>query len=204
MTDKITGRLLYTGWLNRPWRLVPPKGDDIDLFPLVDTALTKWNGQAANHDQTRDSYALFLDGESEFDIKYTTDGNAGLWKRNGFGFSNIIAYFDCALVWLSGRMVVIEIDDDRIHLAADPAEEVFGLHFTHSNSCAVPDGAERTVCKISTDDTCIFLCCGADGFSCEKFSGSTARLLLDRHHKGEMNASRIGSCALLGREDIDG
>ncbi|KKW31632.1 MAG: Phosphoenolpyruvate synthase [Candidatus Uhrbacteria bacterium GW2011_GWA2_52_8d] len=50
-------------------------------------------------------------------------------------------------------------------------------------------------------ETCIFVAVGGGGFLCEKFSGSTARMMLDRFATRTMNAGRIGNCAVLGRKD---
>jgi hypothetical protein len=35
---------------------------------------------------------------------------------------------------------------------------------------------------------------------CEKFNTPMARILLNRHHEGTMNATRIGDCAVTGRK----
>ena len=116
--------------------------------------------------------------------------------------SNVHVCLDEALGWLSGRLVEIEIEDGKqVKFSADASEEVFGVYFTgEGNSCKIPNGAVKAVCKIGQRDCCIFLSAGADGFNCEKFNSPMVRMLLDRLAKGTMRASRIGNCALLGRK----
>ncbi len=197
----INGTLLFTGWFNRPWRLVQESGAEVDLFPLIDGVFQRANGQPASHDQTLSSYEFDVDPVSDFDLVHETDKHVYLDKRGDFGFSNVAAYLESALGWLSGRSVFVDIEDNRFSIRANPAEEVFTLKFFgKGNSCRVPTGKERDLCKVGEADCCIFLACGPDGFECLKFADGTARMLLDRHHRGDMRASRIGNCAVNGRE----
>jgi len=200
--EEFKGRLLYMGWFNKPWSLIM-EGGEIDLWPVVDKFLVSLNSKHADHDQTRDSYTLSVDENSEFQFKYIPGECVLLEKPEGFGMSNVHAYLDGALGWLSGRLVEIEIEEGkRIKFMADKSEKVYGVYFTgEGNSCKILNGAEKTVCKIGQHDCCIFLSVGADGFHCEKFSGSIARTLLDRLAKGNIHASRIGSCEVLGRKE---
>ena len=202
--QKLNGKLLYMGWFNLPWKLVTDDGE-IDLWPVIDKFLTSLNGKRANHKRERDGYMLAANDASEFAFKYIPGKYVLLEKPEGFGMSNVHAYLDEALGWLSGRMVDIEIEDGKqIKFAADKSEEVYGVYFVgDGNSCEVPSGIEQTVCKIGQRDCCIFLSlsAGAGGFSCEKFNGPMARILLDRLAKGNMRASRIGNCALIGRRE---
>lgn len=200
--QKFKGRLLYMGWFSLPWKLVTDNGE-IDLWPVIDKFLASLNGKRANHDREYDGYTLAADESSESQFKYVPGEYVLLEKSEGFGMSNVHAYLDNALVWLSGQMVEIEIEDGKqIKFMADKTEEVYGVYFVgDSNSCELPSGVEQTVCRIGQHDCCIFLSAGADGFHCEKFSGPTARMLLDRLAKGNIRASRIGSCAILGRKE---
>ena len=200
--QKLKGRLLYVGWFNLPWKLVMDDGE-IDLWPVIDKFLTSLNGKRADHKQERDGYMLATDTASEFAFKYIPGEYVLLEKPEGFGMSNVHAYLDKALGWLSGRMVEIEIEDGKqIKFAADKSEEVYGVYFVgDGNSCEVPSGIEQTVCKIGQRDCCIFLSAGASGFNCEKFNSPIARMLLDRLAKGTMWTTRIGNCALLGRKE---
>ena len=131
--QKLKGRLLYMGWFNLPWKLVTDKGE-IDLWPIIDKFLTSLNGKRANHEQTRDRYALSADESSEFVFKYVP------------GMSNVYAYLDTALGWLSGRLVEIKIEDGKqVKFTADASEEVFGVYFVGGgSSCEVPRDAEKT------------------------------------------------------------
>ncbi|QQG45964.1 MAG: hypothetical protein HYY55_03210 [Candidatus Niyogibacteria bacterium] len=203
--QKLAGILEFSGsWLNRPWALIQQDGSTIDLYPLIDEMLLKMNGKSAEHDQGRESYGLMLNDSAEMVVKYESDGVAVLEKPGGFGMSNIGAYLPSALTWLSGRKVEIEFNDNGFKIAADPSEQVFGVKFFgRGNSCRIPEGVEDSICKVGTSDCCIFAAAGSDGFTCEKFSGSTAEMLLNRHFKGTMRASRVGNCALVGREEDD-
>jgi hypothetical protein len=203
----IEGRLLYMGWFNPPWKLVTDNGE-IDLWPIIDKFLASLNGKRAKHDQKRDGYSLTADESSEFQFKYVPGKYVLLEKLKGFEMSNVHAYnvhayLDETLIWLSGRLVKIEVENGKqIKFIADKSEEVLGVYFfSDGNSCEVPKGVEQTVCKIGQPDCCIFLVVGGDGFSCEKFSGPTARVLLDRLAKGNIRASRIGNCAILRRRE---
>ncbi len=186
MLQKLKGRLLYMGWFHLPWKLVTENGE-IDLWPVIDKFLTSLNGKRADHRQERDGYTLSAEESSKFAFKYVPGQYVLLEKPEGFGMSNVHAYLADALVSLSGRMVEIEIEDGKqMKFAADKTEEVYGVYFVgEGNSCEVPRGVEKTVCKAGQRDCCIFLSAGAGGFFCEKFSGPTARMLLDRLAKGK-------------------
>ena len=199
---KIRGRLQYVGWFNRPWKVLTDNGE-IDLWPIIDKFLTSLNGKNAEHEQKREGYILKTDKKSEFQFKYVPGEYVTLEKTTGFGMSNVHAYLDNALVWLSGRLIEIKIKDGKeLQITADKSEKVFGVYFCDDgNSCEVPKGAEDTICKLGKSDCCIFLTMGLGNFYCEKFSGPTARVLLDRLAKKNMNASRIGNCTVLGRKE---
>jgi len=201
--QKFKGRLLYTGWFNLPWRLVMNDGEEIDILPVINDSLISLNGKRVSYQKTLDSYTLFADVASEFQFKYTPEEYAILLEKKSNGlFINVKAYLDNVLVWLSGRLVEIEIEEDKqIKFFADASEQVFGVYFTDNNSCKVPNGAENTICKAGQPDCCIFLSASSGGFHCEKFNSSIARALLDRLANGNINASRIGNCAILGRKE---
>ena len=178
--------------------------NEIDIWPLVNVFFSSLNGMRAEHKQERDSYTLTENKSSEFKFDYFSGRHAILEidKPGGVGMSNVYAYLDMTLTWLSGRMVEIEVEEGkRIKFMADKSEQVYGLYFFgDGNSCEVPEGIEQTVCKIGQSDCCIFLIAGAGGFGCAKFS-SLARTFLDNLAKGSMRASRIGNCAILGRKE---
>lgn len=200
--NKFKGKLLYMGWFNVPWDLITENGK-VDLWPVVSEFFVSLNGKRANHDRAQDSYTLSVDEESEFQFKYVLGEYVLLEKCKGFGMSNVYSYLEDALVWLSGRMVEIEIEDGkRLKFIANKGEEVHGVYFVgEGNSCEVLSGDERTICKIGQHDCCIFLTAGVGSFFCEKFGGSIARTLLDRLAKGTIRATRIGDCAVLGRRE---
>jgi len=80
-------------------------------------------------------------------------------------------------------------------------EKVFGLYYTVGNSCKIPGSKEQEVCKIKEGNKCcIFLISSTEGLMCEKFS-FVAEIVLDRLAKNEINAKRIGNCAILGRKE---
>ena len=103
---------------------------------------------------------------------------------------------------LSRFLGEVEIEDGkRAKFMADASEQVFGVYFfADGNSCEVPRGAEKSVCKVGQLSCCIFLSVGAGSLSCEKFNRPLARSLLDRLAKGN-RVKRIGNCALLGRKE---
>lgn len=198
---KYKGKLLFMGWFNLPWKLMTDDSE-VDLQPIVNKFFASLKGKRATHNQTSESYTLSADKSSEFQFQYIPDEYIVLKKPKGFGMSNVHAYLENALVWFSGRMVKIEIETGkRIKFMADESEDVFGVYFAGAgNSCEVPSGTEETICKIGQPDCCIFLSITSGGFSCEKFNGPLARMLLDRLAKGNIRASRIGNCKILGRK----
>ncbi len=199
---KIKGRLFYMGWFNRPWNLLVKDGTKVDLWPIVDKFLESLNGQFSDHKQGADSYILRFDKKSDFKLEYLRDELIILKRDGGFGFSNVHAYLDTALVWLSGRMINIEIEDKkRIKFFADKSEKVLSLCLSgNSSSYMIPEGVEKTICKIGQPDCCIFPAISPEGFECRKFSGPIARDLLDRLAKGTIRASRIGNCEIGKRK----
>lgn len=198
--QKLKGRLLYMGWHNLPWRLETSEGNR-DLWPLVEAFLSSINGKRAEQNQESESYELFATDASVFQFSYVPGRRVLLEKTKGFGFSNVYACLDEALVWLSGRLVEVEIEKGRLlHISPDASEQVYKVYFTgKGNSCAVPFDATHSVCKVGTPDCCVFLACNSSGFTCEKFNGIIARILLDRLAEGSIRAKRIGSCSVVGR-----
>lgn len=197
----VRGRLHYTGWLNTPWMLMVENGDTIDLWPAVHEFFVSLDGRHAEHHLATDAYTLMANGDSEFTFHYDPEECAVLQKNIGFGFVNVNAYFGDALVWLSGRLIEVEIADNQLRVAADKSEDVFGVSLMeNSNVGEIPEGTEETVCKMGHGaECCIFLSANADGFRCQKFSGPMARVLLGRLVKQDIRARRIGNCAMLGK-----
>lgn len=197
---RLTGKLFFMGWDNHPWRLFTDEGD-VDLWPVVEQFFLSLHMATVSHYREREGYTLKRDEASPYIFNYPM-----LWASvpDKFEAFNVQAYLEEILVWLSGRMVVVEIDENGFKISADPSEKVHEtLFFGDGNSCRITDDDRETVCKIGKPDCCIFVAVGAEGFTCEKFNGPMARYLLDRLEKGQMRATRIGNCAVRGREGFD-
>lgn len=197
--QKIKGRLRYVGWNNTPWTLTAENGETIDLWPFVHEFFTSFAGRHAEQRLATDAYVLTASEESKFVFNYDPGSRVILEKDDGW--SNVHAYFDDTLVWLSGRLVEVEIADAQLRVAADKSEEVFCVSLDDSNVGEIPNGAEQTICKIGCGaECCIFLTANADGFRCQKFSGPMALIMLGRLAEKDIRAQRIGNCAWLGRK----
>ncbi len=190
------GRLVFMGWDN-PWVLSTGNGD-IDIRKPIDEILVRLDGQLAEHNNGKNFYSIWQDNNSKFRYSYNA---MCLNKVDEFGFSNVQAYLENGLVWLSGRLVEIYAEGSSLKIVADPSEKVFGVYFTKDNYCAVSDEDARGICKPGGTDCCVFLGMGATGFQCLKFAGPTARMLLDRLAQDTIRAKRIGNCEVLGRKD---
>ncbi len=174
---------------------------EVDLWSITDKFLASLNGERANHIQELDCYTLYADESSESRFKYES-GKYAVLKKDSFGASNVHAFMDESLMFLSGRMVEIDIGDGRFRIVADKSEKVYGVYFVDGGkSCEIPVDAEKTICRIGRADCCVFLTVGIGGFYyCEKFYAPVARMMLERLAKGNARASRIGNCAILWRK----
>lgn len=203
MTTELKGKLEFIS-LWHPVKLFTDKGE-VDLREHYFKLFEKLNGVKSKMDTAMNSITICADENSDRVIKYENDKDGILILLNNadgsFGMSNINAYLPDILQRLNGRSVIVSVEEDGISITNNPDEEVFGLYYTRNNCCKIPDDKIKTVCKIGTSDCCIFTAAGADGFECLKFDSPTARHLLDRYSKKEMNASRIGNCAILGRNE---
>ncbi len=196
--EKLKGRLLYVGWFNRPWTLVM-EDKEIDLWPVVDKFFTMLNGKRAKHEWESDGYSLMEDKKSHLRFKYVP--NEYVLLEEPRSFANVHAYLDKSLVWLSGRMVEIEITAKEMKINADKSEEVMGVYRSKKNGlCEVPRGVSLRVCKLGQPDRCIFFSMVKGVFHCEKFNGWSARISLNRLAKSSSSERRslIGSCEILG------
>ena len=203
MTPKeLKGKLEFIS-LWQPIKLFTDNGE-VDLRDYYWRLFENLNGKRATMDDAKNTIEIKADEQSETIIKYENDKDGILIlleKVDGFGASNISAYLPNMLQQLNGREVVLSVSDNGIKISANPKEKVFGLYYTHNNCCKIPDDKIHEVCKIGTKDCCIFFCVSPNGFECLKFDSMSARMLLDRHSKKEMRASRIGNCAILGRKE---
>jgi hypothetical protein len=202
MRENFIGTLEYLTW-DRPWRMTGIAGETFDLRECFWRFAVANRDAPAAHEFTRDNYALKIDKGSDCALQFITVG-AGilLSKTEGFGFSNVSAYLEMTLQTLNGRCVIVHSSAGGFVIEVDPTEEVFGVkYFGNGNSARVPDGAEIEVCKIGSDQACIFLSASGRGFECQKFDSPTARNLLHRKSENAIRAQRIGNCAITGRED---
>ena len=204
---ELKGKLEYHS-LFEPIRLFTDSGE-INLWDHYNKVFTDLNDKKCLHDIQMNSYSVREDENSEYELKYESNffgtENATLViildKIDGFGFSNIGSFLPQILQRLNGMKVVIDIQSNHsITINKDPDEKVYGLYYTDGNSCKIPDGVVKALCKIGESDCCIFCSVSSNGFECLKFS-STCRLLLDRHSKGTIRANRIGNCEILGRKE---
>jgi hypothetical protein len=200
----VTGRLEFTGWFNRPWKLHPLEGGEpFNLYLLINESLKVLNGKRTTMDFDKTSFRLRQDEESEFVVEYREDEIASLTKVEGFGFSNLGHYIPHSLQMYNGRKVTFTAHDDGgYQITPDDTEVLNEVWFGGTgNLCPISDDVVKDVCRPGTTNTCIFLVAGGRGFECAKFCSATARGLLDRYHNRNMRASRIGNCKLMGRKD---
>jgi hypothetical protein len=198
-TIMLSGRLLFRGY-DLPWNLETDTGI-VDLWPVIERFLKSIHRKKASHKDSGESYTLSVNPRSSFSFDYTSRENFLLREKDNTGVSNAQLYLEYTLTRLASRLVKIEIKDDKeMRITVDLSEKVFGVYFAPSgNDSVIPKDAEKTICKIGTRDCCIFFSAGADGFRCQKFCPSMARMLLERAATGQMRASRIGNCQSLGR-----
>jgi len=199
---ELRGKLEYISIFD-PIRLISENGE-LDLREQYFQLFEKLNGQKTKMDYHMNDIEICGDENSDHIIKYENDDNRILIllnKIDNFGFSNIEVYLSDMLQRLNGRSVIVTVSDNGIKITYDPTEEVFGLYYTNSNNCKIPDDKIKSICKIGEKDCCIFCCVGSDGFECLKFNTTSTRMLLGRHNRNEMNATRIGNCAILGRKE---
>ncbi len=195
------GKLTYVGKYYHGWAVVEEDGTTTRLEPIITNILLQLAGKRTSHQGSLNSYSFTADDESEFKLKYKEGYNPILVTVDKFGFSNLGYYIMEALSRFGGRQVLIAHGGTYFTITPDPNEEVMLVKFHKENYCRIPKDKLNEVCKPGTEDCCIFIVCGADSFDCAKFSGSTSRLLLDRYASDNIRASRIGNCALAGRED---
>lgn len=202
---KLEGKIEFLGWWNRPWRLTTDDGKEFDLWTFFENLFQKLNNKPTSMKEEMESFTLFTDEKSDSDLIFEdrSDSCAVLLKnRERFGFSNLIAFLEDTFHRINGRKIIVKIEYQKISFAAVPMEGIFGLYFTEGNSCRIPEGKENKICKIGQGaETCIFTSISGRGFMCEKFNSYMARMLLDRLAKGNINARRVGNCALLGRKE---
>jgi hypothetical protein len=198
---ELIGKLEFIS-LFHPINLTKKDGTVIDLREHFFKVFENLNGINSSMNQTMNSIEIIADASSPSQVKFKNDGESLLILiKSETGMSNISAYLPAMLQKLNGREVILIETETSIKICNTPHEWVFELEYTHGNSCKIPEGQWDTVCQIGTHNTCIFVTAGPNGIMCEKFNTPMARTLLNRHHEGTMNATRIGDCAVTGRKE---
>lgn len=178
---------------------------DIDLRDHLFNVFENLNGKRTKMNISMNGIEIVQDESSTQLVEYKKDDESLLMmlvnEDGSFGMSNIAAHLPDSLQRLNGMTVIASIYDDGFEIVHDSEEKVFGLYYTRNNSCKIPDNKVKSLCKIGKKDCCIFITASSEGFECVKFDSPTARMLLDRLSKGEMRASRIGNCKILGRKE---
>lgn len=198
----LKGKLEFISFWH-PIKLITNDGE-LDLRTEYFRVFTNLNGKKTSMKEGMNDITIYADENSEYQMEFEKNDTIFMMldKINGLGWSNINAYLPDMLQRLNSMQVIVEIDDAHIGICHDENEKVFELKYTgDGNSCKIPDDKVKEICKIGETDCCIFCAVGRDGFSCEKFNSYMSRILLDRHSKGEMRASRIGNCKIIGRID---
>ncbi|UYO50298.1 hypothetical protein KQX64_06910 [Rhodopseudomonas palustris] len=200
LRDLIEGRLDYLTW-DRPW-LIWNGGTSIDLRRPFWLAARLWRNKPCWHSYDRQHYQFGPAADSRYSLKFDRIGDGILLrKRDGFGFVNVATYFEHAMMRSNGRRVIVDVSEQSFLFRPDPSDEVFGVEYFHDgNTARIPAGAEHAICKIGTESACLFAAAEPRGFVCMKFDGPTTRDLLARKAAGDIRATRIGSCAVTGRE----
>ncbi len=199
---KIVGTLNFHGWFH-PWKVITEDGVETDIHPVVASFFKKLAGQPVVFEDEPEGFHLVRDENSPKKLEYKVEGDgvilALLNKDGSFGLSNLTASIPDALQRIDGRNVVITVTDTEMRVQADPNQEVYKLPYTHGNMASIPEGIEKSQCQIGTSNACVFCVATGEGFECSKGNTQMGRMVLDRLAKGEMRASRIGSCLVAGR-----
>lgn len=204
MTIVVEGRLEYLGW-SRPWSVFNEGRIAADLSLPFWAVAQRLKGKSASMPVAPDSFSLKTDTASEYDLEFDEVG-AGIIvsKRDGFGFTNVLAYCEAILCNLNGREIIASIEEESFSVFANPqAPEVPALKRKREGGNLIPisDEIVRSRCGAGTADACIFIVAGSGGFECAKFAQSLTRTLLDRKATGTMRATRIGNCRVDGWEE---
>lgn len=182
------------------------KDGEIDLRVQIFELFEELNGKKTSMTCGMNNLTINADEESKYVMKFLRDTENGgetilmiLDIPDDFGFSNIGAYLPNTLQRLNGMQVIVEVDDKSISFNHDNNEKVHEIKYSDNNSCHISNDDAKNICKIGQKDCCIFLTASGNGFNCEKFNSHMARIFLDRHAEGTMNATRIGNCKIVGR-----
>jgi hypothetical protein len=177
----------------------------LDLRDNIFKLFADINDKPVTMTNTMNSIEICVDKKSEYHMKFEKNDEKEsllilLTKKLEFGFHNLGAYLPDMLQRLNGMQIIVSIDNNSIRIENDPLEQVYEIYYTHNNSCKISDDKVKEICKIGEKDCCIFCSISGNGFECQKFS-NVATILLDRHSRGTMRASRIGNCKIVGRKE---
>jgi len=185
----------------RSWKLVQSEEVELDIRPVIMLAIQRFEGKPARQEQTVDSYTICLDVASPTKMDYN-GGHPVLQSSDSM--QNVLSHLRDSLGWLTGRLIQLRIDLDRIVIAADPTERVFLVRQRRdSGDCPVSGADAERICLVLTEERCIFSNGTNGDFSCYKFSGYLAHGILDAHAKGQLRPlwTRIGNCGVLPPEE---
>jgi hypothetical protein len=204
----LEGLFSYYGW-EHPWVLKTETGE-INVWPLVRDSLRSLHGKKARH-ISYDTAEIYSTGEKVYvgcwvevdpnsDMRFEALGEEDHnFVLVGNGVTNVGFYLRDALLWLNGRRVKLETTPERLHILANPKEEVLGISFHPRHQvCCVPSGMERVVCKFDKGtEACIFFAPDPVlGNICTKFSYDRALARLELLRAGRRRG-RIGNCKLV-------
>lgn len=224
----LCGTVRFLGMWDQPIVLETEDGD-VDITDLLYGFIEQNNGKPAKVCDSRDSFVLkIMDSDHVLNMVREFDGGKlnrfGITIENApddyvqdengpklldpifiggsrSDWSNTELQLERLFTSLSGRNAILEIEDDTLTIKVDKFNDNVPTVFYDNGNNAVLVGNYKAedVCKPGTDDCCIFLIAGADGFGCAKFNGPSARGLMQRHVDGKMNATRVGNCKCGGR-----
>lgn len=171
--------------------------------------LEKAKGKPVNVEYERNRISIkIMESDRFLEFVRTTNGKGeteslsiATQVKDGIGWTNTALQFEYTFTSLIGREARLEITEDELTVTVDVHnDDVPQVYYTHGNSSTLSPGYKvEEVCKPGKSDCYIFLTADKDGFSCEKFNGVSARMLLDRYANGKMNSTRLGNCKCSGR-----
>ena len=198
MMQRYIGRLEYYGWEPKLWGFWPQ--DDVGRYDLKLTILRffrELNGKRARYEHSDEHFLLAADEASEFRFSHNDGSSVLLHVADQKECANVCAFLDITLIRLSGRRVVLEIDDGRFAVFPDSSEDVHRLQFAHeSEMCPVSEEVARTICRVGEENLCVFLMKEDGILQCCKFNSHSGRERLEELAEGA-RLGRIGNCAVF-------
>jgi hypothetical protein len=193
--NTIIGTLLYYG-ANGSWTITGKDGSVVDLKPLVMGAFAPLLGRRVVMNEKKWSLTICADEQAPMHLE-SQDGT--IWPilqvRDGFGFSNVRYAVEQVLTRFNGTTVGLCWDENSLSILFDEVQSVPRTQYCGRGNLALAEPGGRCL----NPTPCVFLVAGPDGFRCAKFDSFTSAQILDRLIRGEMKATRIGSCVVDGR-----